>query len=62
MEVRLELLFNVTAAYNYDEVIEMLLKLPTGDGVWIFKFSVGNHEALSGASQREVCNRSITDY
>ena len=27
-----------------------------------FKFSLGNYEALSSASQREVCNRSSTDY
>lgn len=44
------------------KVIKMRLKLPTGNGVWIFKFSVGNYEALSSASQREVCNRSSTDY
>ena len=40
----------------------MQLKLHTGNGVWIFKFSMGNYEALSSASQREVCNRSSTDY
>ena len=40
----------------------MQLKLHTGNGVWIFKFSTGNYEALSSASQREVCNRSSTDY
>ena len=44
------------------KVIKMQLKLPTGNGVWIFKLSVGNYEALSSASEREVCNRSSTDY
>ena len=49
MEVRQELLFNMTAAYNYDESKEKcswscLLGIEGG----IFKFSVGNYEALSG--------------
>ena len=28
--------------------------------MWIFKFSVGNYEALSSASHREDCDRSST--
>ena len=39
----------------------MQLEFPTGNGVWIFKFSVGNYEALSSASHREDCDRSSTD-
>ena len=29
----------------------MQLELPAGDGEWILKFSVGNYEAFSSASQ-----------
>ena len=40
------------------KVIEMQLKLPTGNGVWISKFSVGNYEAqiLPRAEKRAACS------
>lgn len=46
------------AAYNYDESNKNAAEVT----YWEFKFCVGNYEALSSASQREVCNRSSTDY
>ena len=60
--MRLELLYNVTAAYNYDESNRNAAEVADWNGVWIFKFSVGNYEALSSASHREGCDRSRTDY
>ena len=52
MEVRQELLFNVTAACNYDESNKNAAEV----AYW------GNYEALSCASHREDCDRSSTDY
>ena len=45
--MRQELLFNMTAVYNYDESKEKCSWSCLLGIEWIFKFSVGNDEALS---------------